>query len=104
MHPHEPSDEPVAAPGNGLDVLRVMSIIFQRFTEPGDCSTQAGVADVRIFPKRIEQFITTDQPLPIAEEVDEEREDGGFEVDRSSLAQQLSRVQINAEGSECVHR
>ena len=97
------SDKSVAAPRNCLDKSGLARVIVQRFTKLGHCATQTGVADVRIFPKLIQQLVASDQPLRIANQIHKEREHGRLEVDRLSVAQQLPRAQIDAEWSKRVH-
>jgi len=97
-------DEPIAAPGDGLDVGRLRRIIAERLAQLGDGLGQRIVGHRNVGPQRREQLVLTNERRLPGHEVEQEVDDFRRERDDFSTAQQAVRAGVDGERAEAIRR
>ena len=97
-------DEPVAAPRDGLDVLRAGGIVAERLAQLGNRLRQRVVGHRDVRPQRPEQLVFRDQHRRPRGEEQQQVDDLRRERDVGAVAQQPVGAAVDDEGPELVGR
>ena len=87
---------------HGFKVPGPGGIVVQRASQAGNGLVQRRIGDHLVTPYGIDQFLPQDQPVPVIDQVHQELEHHGFEMNLPPIAVQLKAFPVDKESAKTV--